>query len=266
MKTALYIFLTGLFSSAGLFAQTGSAPPEKRSEGGHFYFTFGWHRVYYTNSTIHFKDLTTADYDFRLIKAKAIDDNDLQIGNGIDAPQYSARLGWFFRKKPNSGIEINFDHAKYVLKQGQQVKVEGRINGNILNKDSLLHRNFIEYEHTDGANYWMLNYVRRKDIWQSKNQKHSAEYVLKPGIGLVIPRSDTRILGQPRNDKYHVSGYVAGVETGMRAVLFKKLVAEFTCKAAYANYTDVLLYGDGRARQHWFSFQYILLLGWQIDI
>ena len=96
-------------------------------------------------------------------------------------------------------------------------------------------------------------------------KKHQVDIVLKPGIGLVIPRSDTWMFGKPRNDKYHVSGYVAGVEGGLRGVLFKKFIAEFTFKGVYANYTHVLLYGSGRARQQWWSFQYIMLVGYQFN-
>jgi hypothetical protein len=174
-------------------------------------------------------------------------------------------LGWLFKKKPGTGIEVNFDHAKYILKKGQQVRVGGMINGNPINTDTLLHSAFVEYEHTDGANYWMINWIRQKSLWQSKNKKNELFFLFKPGAGLVIPRSDTRMFGSARNDKYHVSGYVAGVESGIKLLLLKNLLAEFTFKGVYANYTDVLLYGKGRAKQDWFSFQYLMLVGYQFN-
>jgi hypothetical protein len=236
----------------------------KKSSKGSVYLTFGWHRIYYTNSTIHFSDNQTANYDFYLIKAKAIDDNDLDIGDGIDAPQYSARIGFFFNNSSNTGIELNFDHAKYTLKQGQRVHVRGTIEGTNYDKDTVLHRNFIEYEHTDGANYWMLNFMKKKNLWQSKNLKHEIDLILKPGAGLVIPRTDSRMMGWHRNDRYHISGYVAGVESGVRGVFFKNILAEITLKTVYARYNDVLLYGEGRASQHWWSFQYSFLIGFQL--
>jgi hypothetical protein len=265
MKIEILISIFLFVTTSVSFPQTSIKRLQNSLPKNTFYFTFGWHRAYYTNSTIHFKDLKTANYDFKLIKAKAIDDNDLRMGRGIDAPQYSVRLGLFFKNKPNTGIEINFDHAKYILKQGQQVHIEGSINGRSLNKDTLVHPEFIEYEHTHGANYWMINVVKQKNIWQSNNQKYQLAFLLKPGIGLVIPHSDIRLFGKPGNDKYHVSGYMAGVESGLHAVLFKNLVAEFTFKGAYANYADILLYRSGRARQHWWSYQYIMLVGYQFS-
>ena len=258
------MFLFGMLTTA--FSQTSNPKSSASDLKNTFYFTFGWHRVYYTNSTIHFKDSKTANYDFKLVNAKAVDDNDLQMGRNIDAPQYSVRLGMFFKNRPNTGIEINFDHTKYILKQGQRIRIEGSIEGKSLNQDTVVHPGFIEYEHTDGANYWMINFVKRKNIGYSKSKKHWLDMVLKPGLGLVIPRSDTWMFGKPRNDKYHVSGYVAGVESGLRGVLFRKLIVEFTVKGAYANYSDVLLYGSGRARQQWLSFQYIMLVGYQFNI
>ena len=265
MKIVIFIAIFLFVIMTACFSQAFTGHPQTSSPKNTFYFTFGWHRIYYTNSTIHFKDSKTADYDFKLVKAKAIDDNDLDMGRNIDAPQYSVRLGMFFKNKPGMGIEINFDHAKYILKQGQRVHIEGSIHGKSMNKDTVVHKGFIEYEHTDGANYWMINFVKRKNVWQINNQKSQLDILVKPGIGLVIPRSDTWVLGEPRNDKYHVSGYVAGLESGLRGLLFKKLVTEFTVKGAYANYADVLLYGSGRARQHWWSFQYIMLVGYQFS-
>lgn len=262
------IAVTGiLFFIAGfnLQSQENADPVKTAVNNGSLYMSFGWHRAFYTRSTIQFRDHQTGNYNFKLIKAKAIDDNDLNIGKGIDAPQYSVRLGWLFKNKPGTGIEINFDHAKYILKQGQQVRVQGTINGNTIDTATLLHPAFLEYEHTDGANYWMINWVKEKRLWQSKNRRNDLFFLFKPGAGLVIPRSDTRIFGKPRNDKYHISGYVAGVESGIKLLFFKSLVAEFTFKGAFANYNNVLLYGSGRARQHWFSFQYLMLVGYQFN-
>ncbi len=251
-----------LFSSSTLFAQSQPQTKISVTNKESLYFTFGWHRVHYTNSTIHFRD--GKNYDFRLIKAGAIDDNDIYIANSVETPQYSARIGYFF--KPDIGIEINFDHTKYILKQGQRVRLRGSIDGVHYDKDTMLTPSFISYEHTDGANYWMINFVKRKQLVKSKNGKHELSLVIKPGAGLVTPRTESTIMGKHRNDRYHVSGYVAGVETGLRQSFFKNFLAELTIKGVYANYSDVLLYGSGRANQQWWSFQYLFLIGYQLNV
>jgi hypothetical protein len=261
-----------LFSGSLLFFTSLAAQlPEpflssrKKPKQGSLYFTFGWHRIYYTRSTIHFKDTETGNYDFELVKARAKDDNDLNIRDGEDAPQFSFRFGYIFNRSKGLGIEFNFDHAKYLVVQGQKVRVKGMINDVFYEQDTLLNRSFVKYEHTDGANYYLLNFVKNKDLWQSKNGRHSLGWIIKPGAGLVIPRTQSRILGKSRDDKYHVAGYLFAAESGLRYVFFKHGIAEITCKGAYANYNDVLLYGEGRASQQWWSFQYLFIVGFQFN-
>lgn len=78
-----------------------------------FYVSFGWHRIFFTASTIHFRDCKTGNYDFKLNKVEAKDDKDLRIGKGQEAPQFTILAGDFFNK--TSAIEIYFDHAKYIM-------------------------------------------------------------------------------------------------------------------------------------------------------
>jgi hypothetical protein len=112
----------------------------------------------------------------------------------------------------------------------------------------------------------MINFIKRKRLLKSRNEKHELSVVIKPGAGLVIPRTESTIMGRYHHDRYHVSGYVAGLETGLRQTFFKNFVAELTIKGVYANYSDVPLYGNGRASQQWWSFQYLFLVGYQFQL
>ena len=47
---------------------------------------------------------------------------------------------------------------------------------------------------------------------------------------------------------------------------FRNFFLETGARAAYAHYGDVLIYGEGRAKQHWFSLQVMLVAGFQIGI
>src|SRR5687768_17478467 len=230
------------------------------------YGSFGWHRIWYTKSTIHFKDLATSDFDFKLIKAKAIDDNDINVGKGIDAPQWSGRVGYIFNKKNQWGLEVSYEHAKYVLKQGQTVRLRGMIDGKDYDLDTIVHRDFIEYEHTDGANYVMINWVKRKNLRGEENPKHDFDLLFKLGAWVVHPKTNSKIMGKHYDQRYHFSGYVAGTEASLRYELVKNLLAELSLKTVYANYTDVLLYGEGRASQDWFSAQVLFTIAYQIRI
>jgi hypothetical protein len=61
--------------------------------------------------------------------------------------------------------------------------------------DTTLLSKFIRYEHTNGANYGMINIVRRFNFWHSKNEKHRLSAVAKAGGGIVVPRTQSYIAG-----------------------------------------------------------------------
>lgn len=245
MARPFFLILSLLWLSA--HAQTGS-------EKGKFYGGIGWHRIFFTRSTIHFRDVQTGNYNFTLYRVKARDDHDLRIGKGQEAPQFTVMAGYNFTK--NNGIELQYDHAKYMVVQDQAVRIKGEINGVFLDKDTVLSRDFIQYEHTHGANHFMINFVNNRLI-------HNNSFFVKPGAGLVVPHSDNRMLGRSGAGKYHVAGFILAIDLGWRYPLLKHAFVQLSLKTAYALYKDVLLYGDGRATQHWFSLQPILIVGYQ---
>jgi hypothetical protein len=265
----LFVFCLLFFSTPWLKAQQATAifkQPEKKKTKGSVYFGAGFHRVFFTRSDIHFHDNKTANYNFTLYKVKAKDDNDFNIGRGFDAPQYSYRIGYYFKNRKDIGIEFSFDHVKYIAIQDQRLRVSGQINGTKLDKDTVLSRDFVQYEHTDGANYYLFNFVKRKILFDSKNEKQRLSLALKPGLGFVLPRTDSRIMGQHRDDKYHLSGYVIGLDGGLRYDFLKHFYFEASARGAFANYSNVLVYGAGRASQHWWSLQIIALAGFQFPL
>ncbi len=237
----LHLLAFTVYSQDTLFPQ----PVEK----GKFYVTAGWHRAWYTRSTIQFRN-PVSNYDFKILKAKAVDDNDLNIGQGIDAPQWSFRAGYFLRS--GWGIEISYDHAKYILSNGQRVRMVGNIGQQYYDRDTTINPGFISYEHTDGANYYMLSLVRLKNL-KNGNAGKRLEWVAKAGAGPVIPRTNSRILGMHYDERYHISGYVLGLENSLRQELINNIFAEISLKTVFASFKDVLLYGGGKANQKWGS-------------
>ena len=137
----------------------------------------------------------------------------------LSIPQYGYRLGYWM---PNGkwGIELKFDHAKYVQVIDQTLHLRGNINGTFYDKDTLVDDKFLQFEHTDGANFWMMNAVRRFEFFNpSKN--FTASYVVKPGAGIVFPRTDVTIFGEHLNNNWIIAGWIVGVETGLRLEFFK---------------------------------------------
>lgn len=233
---------------------------------GTFYITAGYNMDWFTKSDMHFKDTKTANYDFTIYDVKARDRSGLNkdfFRTNILIPQYSFRIGYWFNNNKNTGIEINYDHAKYVVINDQSVRMKGTINNEYFDKDTVLNPRFVSFEHTNGANYCMANVMKRYTILHSKNEKHWLSAVAKGGIGFVLPRTESRIVGRHRNDRYHVAGYIAGVDVGLRYDFARYFFLEQSGKGCFANYANVLLKQEGRARHHFFSIEYIFTFGFQ---
>lgn len=236
---------------------------------------WGYTRCWYSKSTIHFKDHSnkyypetgrTHDYDFTIYDAKAKDRPDFDAIKdvvNITIPQFVIHAGYYFNNKKDIGIEINYDHAKYVVTNYQKVHVKGTFNGNYVDKDTILDPdNFLHFEHTDGANFWMINFLKRWKLYEP-SKKFNVGYVVKPGAGIVYPRTDVTMFGTRLNNNWHVAGWIVGVESGLRIEFLKNGVFEFVAKGAYADYRKCLVLGkgNGSANHHFFAGQLTMTLG-----
>lgn len=261
----LACLLTQFFS----FAQTAVKQPSKR-----FYLAWGYTRATYSRSTLHFQNhnglpdpnATSINYyDFYIDDVTAHDRPNFEAiphPEALTIPQFVGRIGYYF--KENSGIEINYDHTKYVVTDYQVAHVHGTINDHQVNSDTILDpTNFVHFEHTDGANFLMLNYVRKFDLY-TPSEKFILSWTVKPGAGIVIPRTDVSLFGQRLNNDWKIAGYIAGLETGLRAECWRHLVFELVAKGCFANYVNAFALGkgNGKVSHHFFSAQLTATIGW----
>ncbi|MCX6295831.1 MAG: hypothetical protein NTX97_07150 [Bacteroidetes bacterium] len=240
---------------------------------GTFYFSWGYNRDWFSKSDIHFKNPSTAydqqkgvskSYDFTIYDAEAKDRPGFKnmLRTDLTIPQYVYRLGYYFNNKKDLGIEINFDHVKYIMDDYQTLHVKGTLQGQTIDKDTLIDpHTFLHFEHSDGANFFMLNFVKRQRLFASKNSNHILSGIVKMGAGPVVPRTDVTLFGERLNNRFHVAGYCMGIEAGLRYDAFKHIFIEYTAKGSFANFTNVLVIGEGKAKHHFWTFENILTLG-----
>lgn len=272
----LILFFTLSLISQQAFSRFISDSTLLRKKGS-FYLTWGYNREVYTRSTIHFEnkdgDPTQMNefgvYDFTIYDVKAHDRPNFESIPDLPnftIPQFNFRIGYFFNNEKDWGLEINYDHPKYIVTEAQTVHIEGTILGQYVNKDTVIDAQYFHFEHSDGANFAMLNVMKRWKI-ATKNQKHNVGFVFKPGLGFVYPRTDVTIFGSRLNNRWKVAGAIVGVECALRAELWKHLVIEFAGKLTYANYVNCLVQGKGNGKaQHSFgTAQAILTVGYQFD-
>jgi hypothetical protein len=274
-KFVFFYFTLSVFFS---FAQeTFTVNPAKKK--GSFYINWGYTRCAFSKSTIHFEDHSNkihdnnntannnvANYDFTIYDAKAKDRADFdQIKDvaNVTIPQFVVHAGYYFNNRQDIGIEINYDHAKYVVDDYQTVRVKGQFNDNYVDKDTVLDpQNFLHFEHTDGANFFMLNLMKRWRLYNPHKRLHVG-WVAKAGGGIVYPRTDVTIFGEHLNNNWHVAGWIVGVETGLRVEFLRHGVFEFVSKGSFADYRKCLVLGagNGRARHTFWCGQLTMVLG-----
>ncbi|MDO9001125.1 MAG: hypothetical protein Q7W45_15280 [Bacteroidota bacterium] len=270
-NTLFFVFISCLVLSS--FSQSDSL----KKKTSQLYFSWGYTKAAYSKSSIHFTnssgepyvtDGPIKNYDFTIYDVTASDKPDfdkLKDVVNITVPQFVFRIGYSFNSK--WGIELNFDHTKYVVNDFQTARVKGQINGYAVDGDSVLNpQTFVHFEHTDGANFWMLNAVRTWEFY--KPSKHFAlSYVLKPGAGVVRPRTDVTLFGENLNNDWHIAGWIVGVESGLRMEFLRNGFFEIVGKGSYANYRKSLVLGsgNGNASHKFFTGQLTLTAGLRFD-
>ncbi len=223
--------------------QAGAQKQDKITLTG-MYIQWGYNAEAYTRSNIHF-NMANGDA-FTLKHAKAHDRGDyksiLKEPGQVSIPQYSYRIGFYLNQKQSRAIELNFDHAKYIVTDGQTVRVKGNINGQPVDTDSTLNPDtFLHFEHTDGANWLHINYVWHETIFT--NASHSRPLlagIYKAGAGINIPRTDFTWRGDRYNNQFHIAGYNISAEAGVRFYPFRNFFLETTGKTGYVRYVNAL--------------------------
>lgn len=265
MKNLLTVLLI-LFSIKGL-AQKKHA---KLFKG--MYIQWGYNTEWYTRSTIHFKMANGNNFNIYHVKAHDRGDYDAIIKEpgDISIPQYNYRIGFYLTANHSKAVELNFDHSKYIVTDGQTAHVKGIIDGinvdenKVLDPDSFLH-----FEHTDGANWLHINYVEQHKLkMNGAGTRPLLTYVWKIGAGINIPRTDFTWRGNRLNNDFHIAGYNISAEGGARLFIFKNFFFEGTAKTGFVQYINALANtttDKGNRASHRFGyFELIGTLGYDI--
>jgi hypothetical protein len=249
----LFIFLFGAQAQAQDSLKTTR---KKRT----LYFQWGYNRDWYSESTIHFKNTTTDNYDFVFHNAKAHDSPSMErywVLDRLTIPQYDFAAGILLNDKHDLGLEISWDHLKYVVTDNQVIHVTGNIRGKYIDKDTLVTPDFVHLQHTNGNNYLLFNLVKRQRLWTSRYADISA--IAKVGVGPLISYTISTVLGDHDSGRFRFHGFVAATSLGVRINLFKYFFMQTDMQGAYVNYTTTELGADhqGRATHYFYSAQWM---------
>lgn len=241
---------------------------------GSLYFFWGWNRGWYSNSDIN---LNGDNYSFKLENVASKDrQNKFDLNTFFNPakatiPQYNFRVGYFISN--NYNISFGIDHMKYVMVQDQAVKISGRIentgtqyDGIYTDESILLKSNFLQFEHTNGLNYANLEFRRFDEIFNLNKIKINLTEGI--GAGILLPKTNTKLLDNERYDEFHLSGYGINSVIGVNISFFDYLFIESEFKGGYINLPDIRTTSSesDRAYQHFFFYQFNIVFGATINL
>lgn len=265
--SASLILLVLLLSGLDLQAQDGKQKSYMGIVGnGSLYFSWGYNTEWYTGSTLHVNQERLGNkYVFENVKAhdhRGWDEGLFQ--KALTIPQYNYRLGYFFNKKQDFAFEINFDHTKYIITNGQEVNVSGVMNGKPVNKKIVFdNQQGFSYFLNNGANFLLFNLVKRFELYNTKDRLFRLDLLTKAGIGPVIPHVENTLFGQANKPGFQLGGWNTGIETALRCSFLKYGYLEFAQKVDYARYSGLKVY-EGTAHQAFGTYELILSAGFML--
>jgi hypothetical protein len=255
MKT-IYSFIVLLLTiGQTAFAQTTTIPIKKK---GTIYFSWGYNREYYSKSDIRFQSNGFENFDFVYEDATAHEKPGFNHGleeflnTDLSIPQYNFHIGYLFNNKRNLGIELSWDHLKYIVDDNVTRHLKGQIRGVPIDKDTFITYDFIHLQHTNGNNYLMLNLVKQRQLYKKKYMNVQA--IAKVGAGPLVSYSISKVLGSFNDDGFHIQGFVIGVNGGIRVNMFKYLFIQPAVQYGFADYTNTRIMSDRSGKvTHMFS-------------
>lgn len=259
MKISLPALLTVTFllTSYTFFAQT-----TEKERKGEFYFSWGYNTEWYTRSDVHISQPALGN-DYTLNNVQGHDHRGWDEGlfsKALSIPQYNYRIGYFFNKKRGLGVEINFDHTKYIITDGQTINFTGTKDGITNGSINFSEANGYHYFLNNGANFLLFNFVKRWN-WLGKTTKNfKVDLLGKVGVGPVIPHVDNSFAGLQNKPHFQFGGWNAGVEAALRVTFYKYVFLEYCNKLDYARYSNLKSY-EGTAKQAFGTYEMILNLG-----
>ena len=237
MKTLVTFLLIGILTIS-ITAQEEQSKTKKKFS---FYWGYNWSA--YTKSTLSIRG---EDYNYTLHNITARDRPSPFATNiyfnptKLSIPQFNTRIGYQWKEK--WALSFGYDHMKYVMDNGQKVPITGRVSrdnqykGNYTAGDSIVvSKDFLQFEHTDGLNYFTFEIDNVNQIMNIKNGLLTLEIRNGLGVGFLIPRTDVKIFGVRGPNIFNFAGYGTSLKTEFRLQFKKYFFLQATGKAGYIN-------------------------------
>lgn len=229
---------------------------------GEFYISWGYNKEWYTKSNVKINQPGLGN-NYKFANVKGHDHPGWDEGlfhQQLTIPQYNYRLGYFFNNKKDIGVEISFDHTKFIITDNQIVHIKGVLsNKNIDSNFVFSESNGFFYFLNNGANFFLFNLTKRWNLIQFKNVKIS--FLAKAGVGPVVPHVANRLFGKLNKPAFQLGGWNAAIDGAIRATFLRHVYLEFETRLDHARYSNLKIY-EGTAKHAFSTAELILSLGY----
>lgn len=254
----IFLVITGFLLINNCVAQQ-----QRVHRKGEFYVSWGYNKEWYSKSNVKI-DQSAIGNKYQFVKVNGHDhpgwDESDFFHKGLTIPQYNYRLGYFFDDKKNLGVEISFDHTKFIITDGQLVHLKGLLNNKYVDSNIVFSEpNGFFYFLNNGANFLLFNIMKRWNWLNTKNIK--INFVTKAGIGPVIPHVANSLFGHINHPGFQLGGWNIAADAGIRSTFFKHIYLEFETRLDYARYSNLNIY-KGTAKHAFSTTELILSLGY----
>jgi hypothetical protein len=254
------LFLLFVFFTVTCFTNISHAQVRSHDGQRHrsYYLSGGYNISKFGNSTLHIAQ-PSAGNKYDLLKVKA--DGNATV-KSIFPWQLNYRFGYYFNYEQTYGVEIGYDPVKYHVTDGQNVQQKGTVNdvANVTNPVVFSAKNGYAYA-LSGANFLMLNLVRRFTVFRPYSNTFAIDAIAKIGAGPAMPTISSSFPTSSATDpQFKLCGWNAGAEGALRISIYRYAYVELACKYDYAMYNKLRIH-DGIAKQNLNTIELIGLVG-----
>ncbi len=227
------------------------------------YFSWGYNESWYSKSTISINQ-PSLNNSYKIVALKGEDKYGFKLifNSPLTIPQYNIRLGAFIAKHPSWGIELCFDHIKYVAEKNEWVEFRGIINKEKKSIFYLVNDTNFAYQLNNGANMFNVLIIKKIKTFTKNNFK--INHLIKFGAGPNYPHVQNTILGKSNTPLFQWSGFNIGAELSNKFIFYNTFYIDLAFKTNYANYKNLTIF-EGTAKQSFMVYQFIGSLGVQLN-
>ena len=214
-------------------AQSGTQAAKR---GREFFVSWGYNGDSYTKSDLHIAQPSLGN-DFTLVGVRARDSKPWAniFGHSLTVPQYNFRFGVFFNER--WGLELAHDHIKWIVRQDQEVRMTGMLNGAAVDTQVRLTPDVLRYQLNNGANPLFVNLIRRVRLAGEPGRTGYVSFLAKAGGGFANPHTENAVFDQPNEKGFQFfQGWNVDAVAAVRLHILKRLYFEFEEKAVYVRY------------------------------